>query len=87
MKLIAVINQVPPVVPTATSQLIKQHIEPHKPVTHYDIKDRVTISHQAKVKSRQITPVLIKDHTASILAYEIRRPYAVRNDFSPNDKS
>lgn len=83
MKLIDVINQVPPVVPAPTSPqtspLIKQNIERHKPAAHYEIKDRVTLSHQAIVKSRQITPVLIKDHTASILSYEIRRPFTVQN--------
>jgi hypothetical protein len=79
MKLIAVINQVPPVVPTATSLLIKQNIGHHKPATHYEIKDRVTISPQAKVKSRQITPVLIKDHPTSILSYEIRKPFTAPN--------
>ena len=75
MKLIDVINQVPPVVLAPTSPLIRQNIERRKPATHYEIKDRVTISHQAKVKSRRITPVLIKDRTASILSYEIRRPF------------
>jgi hypothetical protein len=79
MKLIDIINQDPSVVPAPTSPLIKQNIGRHKPANHYEIKDRVTISQQAKVKSRQITPASIKDHTASILSYEIRRPFTVPN--------
>ena len=76
MKLIDVMNYVPPVVSTQKPPLIRQNTERQSSAVYFEIKDRVTLSDRAKAMSRNITPVLMDDSVSSILAYEISKPFA-----------
>lgn len=76
MRLIDVMNYVPPVVSTQKPPLIRQNTKRQSSAVYFEMKDRVTLSAKAKVMSRNSIPVLIDDSASSILAYEIPKPFA-----------
>jgi hypothetical protein len=75
MKLVGVMKPISPVGSVQKASLVRQTTERQSPALYFKVKDRVTLSAEAKIMSRKMTPVLMDDATPSIITYEISRPF------------